>query len=576
MKQEDLIKHIDGPQLTVVPLGGQSELGQVLWLISYKGEIIIVDAGAAYPTRESPGVDLLLPNTTFLEANQDRIKALLLTSGNEEYLGAVPYLVKHVTVPKIMAPKFVCCLLEQTKEDLPADHPLKDIPIENIETKQTYSIGPFKVEWIKVNDSAAQVSALLISAGHNEIVYMTSFKLDQTPTDNEMADIARLAKLGEKGITLLIGSSAGIEKPGYSESESSLYDKLHSRISKARGRVIVLMSGTNTYRLQTLIDIAKTCSRKILLLGDSLIRSAVASTMIGNLVYEPELELSLDDLDKTADKNILVVAAGKEGNPMSALAELGEGIYRDLSTKSSDTIIYSSEIQPGRLRQMAMLLDQFLLADIKIYWGEEQGVHVPRTASQEELKLILSLTKPDYFIPAFGEGRHIMHHAQMATECGMTAESIFPLQNGQMLTIEHGDAAIAGRVEYQAVLVNREHGERITTFTVNERRAMSSEGLITISLIIDSEGKLVSGPQFDCSAASFRYSLQWKEACTEMTKNIIEAISNKISDAKKSKDEMDESAIRALVRDTAFKTLRAQLQTKPVLQIIIQRLIAKK
>ncbi len=573
MKQEELVKHIDSPHLSIVPLGGQSELGQVLWLVSYQGEILIVDAGAAYPTRESPGVDLLLPNTTFLEANQDRIKALLLTSGNEEYFGAVPYLVKHVTIPKIMASKFVCCLLEQTKQDLSSDHPLQDIPVENIEVHKSYKIGPFLAEWIRVNDSVAQVCALRISAGPNEIVYMTSFKLDQTPLDRQMADLGRLAQLGEQGITLLIGSSAGIEKPGYSESESTLRNRLQLRVSGAEGRVIVLMSGTNTYRLQILIDIAKTTNRKILLLGDSLIRSTVASAMIGNLVYEPDLEISLDDLNKVDDERVLVIATGKEGNPMSALVELADGTYKGLSTKSGDTIIYSSEIQPGRLRQMAMILDQFLLADIKIFWGEEQGVHVSRTASQEELKLILSLSKPNYFVPAFGEGRHITHHAQLANECGIENDSIFALQNGQILTVDKGDAYILGRIEYQAVLVNREHGERITTFTVNERRAMSSEGLITISLVIDQLGKLVSGPQFDCSAASFRYSLQWKDACVEMTKNITEALERRISELS-SNEELDDIAIRALVRDTAFKTLRSQLQTKPVLQIIIQRLVS--
>jgi len=574
MKQEEFIKNIEGQQLTVIPLGGQSELGQVLWLVCYQGKILIIDAGAAYPTRELPGVDLLLPNTNFLEANQNKILALLLTSANEEYMGAVSYLVKHVAVPKIMAPKFVNCLLEQTKEDLSEDHPLRHIEIENTETKQTYQIGPFAVEWIKVNDAVVQTGALCISVGKNEIVYMTSFKLDQTPVDHQLADIGRLAQLGESGTTLLIGTSAGTERPGYSESESGLQQRLRSYISTARGRVIVLMSGTNSYRLQTLIDIAKSCHRKILLLGDSLIHCAVASAMTENLDYQPELEISLEQMEKLPENKILIVATGKEGNPMSALIELANGSHRNLSTKSADTIIYSGDVPPGRLRQMAMLLDQFLLAGIRIYWGEEHGVHVPRNASQEELKLALSLIKPTYFVPAFGEGRHIMHHAQLAYDWGMPVSSVFPLQNGQILSIQDGEAEIRGRVEYQAVLVNRDHGERITTFTANERLAMSLEGLITISLIIDSNGQLVSGPQFDCSAASFRYSMQWKEACTELTISIGEAINKWASDKTNEEKQTDEVAIRGLVRDTAYKTLRAQLQTKPVLQIIIQQLAA--
>jgi ribonuclease J len=576
MKQEEPVKQIDGQNLTVIPLGGQSELGQVLWVISYQGKMIIIDAGAAYPNRDLPGVDLQLPNTSFLEANQSQIEALLLTSGNEEYIGAVPYLLKHVNISKIMAPEFISCLLEQTKSNLPADHPLHNTKIENVETKQVYSLGPFEVEWIRVNDAVAQACALRIATPEHEIIYMTTYKLDQTPADHQLTDIARFAQLGEDGVTLLIGSSAGVERTGYSESELVLYERLHSCIKDALGRVIVLMSGTNTYRLQNLIDIAKQCDRKILLLGDPLVHCAVASTLTGNLAYQQELEVSLNDLSKMADNRLLIVATGKEGNPMPTLTELANGTHKFLRAKASDTIIYSSNIPPGRLRQMAMLLDQFLLLGIKVYWGEEQGVHVPRSAGQEELKLALSLIKPKYFLPAFGEGRHIMHHAKLAEEWGMPQSDIFPLQNGQIFSIVNGAAVLKGRTEYQAVLVNREHGERITTFTVNERRAMSLEGLITISLIIDNNRGLVSGPNFGCSAASFRYSIQWKDACVEMTKNITEALEKQLNEKQGQHGKIDEVAIRAVVRDTAFKTLRAHLQTKPVLQIVIQQLDAVK
>ena len=254
-----------------------------------------------------------------------------------------------------MAPKFITCLLEQTKADLPINHPLHNIKIENIETKQTYPLGPFEVEWIRVNDAVAQACALRIATREHEMVYMTTYKLDQTPVDHQLTDIARFAQLGEEGVTLLIGSSAGVERSGYSESELVLYERLYSRTKEANGSVIVLMSGTNTYRLQTLIEIAKQCNRKILLLGDPLVHCAVASTMTGNLNYQQELEVSLDKLSKTADDRILIIATGKEGNPMPTLTELANGTHKFLDAKAGDTIIYSSEIPPGRLRQMAML-----------------------------------------------------------------------------------------------------------------------------------------------------------------------------------------------------------------------------
>ena len=567
--QEDLISEIDWNRLSVLPLGGQSELGQVLWIVAYQGEMLIIDAGAAYPTRDLPGVDLLMPNTNFLKANEGRVLGLLLTNGNEEYSGAVPYIAKHINLPKIMAPSFIACLVEQIKHDLPAEHPLQKVEIETVEIRRQYQIGPFTVEWIRVNDAVAEACALQISTAAGTIVYTTSFKLDQTPVDGQLADISRLAELGDKGVTLFIAPSAGVERTGYSQSEMALNTRLGTHIDQAQGRVIVLMSGTNTYRLQILFDLAKRHKRKILLVGDVLTRCAVAAAMSGNLIYYPELEISPGELKTIPDDKVLIVATGKEGDALPILVELAAGHQEDIGTKRGDTIIFSAELQPGRLRQMAMLLDQFLLSKIAVYWGEEQGVHVTRNAGQEELKLLLSLICPHYFVPAFGEGRHIMHHAKLARDWGMPKESVFPLQNGEVLNFENGVAIIQGRVENQAVLINRDKGELVTTFTVNERRAMSQEGLITVSLVIDEAGKLLSGPQFDCGAASFRYSTQWQEACQQMNESILAAIEKASRDDNGEEVVLDQVAIRSIVREIANKTLRARLQTKPVLQIVI-------
>ena len=571
-QQEDLIAELDWNNLSVLPLGGQSELGQVLWVVAYKGQMLVIDAGAAYPTRELPGVDLLVPNTNFLKANQTRICALLVSNGNEEYSGAVPYLAKNINIPKIMAPIFVTCLIEQIKHDLPVDHALQKVDIETVEIKREYKIGPFTVEWIRVNDTVAEACALHISTDAGEIIYITSFKLDQTPIGGQLADISRLAELGDKGVTLFISPSAGIERTGYSKSEMILYEQLGKHIEKTSGRVIVLMAGTNTHRLQILFDLAKRYKRKILLVGDVLKRCAVAAAMSGNLNYYPELEMNVNELKNLSDDKVLIVATGKEGDALPALIELASSKQEEISTKSGDTIIFSAELQPGRLRQFAMLLDQFLLSGITVFWGEEQGVHVTRNAGQEELKLLLSLISPQYFVPAFGEGRHIMHHAKTARDWGMASEAIFPLQNGKVLTITNGMASIKGRVEYQSVLINRHKGELVTTFTVNERLAMSQEGLVTASLVIDKTGKLLSGPQFDCGAASFRNSSQWQEACAQMSEKILAAIKESSADASGKEIILDQVAMRAIVREIANKTLRARLQTKPVLQIVVQQL----
>jgi ribonuclease J len=461
-------------RLSVIPLGGQNEHGQVLWVVSYGGELLLIDAGAAYPGEDLPGVDLLLPNTNFLEANQERITALLLTNGHEEHCGAVTYLLNHLKIPRIMGPRFVSSLVSQTLM-----HKGYDTVIDTIETRHPYQIGPFSVEWIQVNDAIADACALKIGSPEGVVVYTSSYKLDQTPVDNRLLDVSALAQTGDAGVLLLIGDSAGVESPGYTPSEKAVVSGLEKHISEAAGRVLVVVPGTNTHRLQLIFDLASRLNRKVILYGETLVQTAVVAVVTGNLIYDRKIEASLADLAALPDEQILVVCTGSEGDPMDILYELAYGKVKELAVKPGDTVVYSAGIDLGGSRRMANILDEFLAAGVKVAYGSKHGVHVSPHASQEELKLMLSLTKPRYFVPALGEGRHVMHHAQLALEWGLPADCIFPLHNGEILEIDNGMAGVIGSLESQSVLYNRDQGERVTTYSVNERRTLSLEGAIT-------------------------------------------------------------------------------------------------
>lgn len=561
----DGVTELKYDRLSVVPLGGQSEIGQVLWALSYAGEILLIDAGACYPPTDLPGVDLLLPNTNFLAANQERITALLLTNGHEEHSGGVAYLLDRLKIPRILAPRFVSALVSQNL--LGRGDKTYDTVIDTIEPRKDYEIGAFTVEWIQVNDAIADACALKINTPEGVVLYTSSFKLDQTPVDNRLMDIGRLAQLGDNGVTLLISDSAGAENRGYTPSEKSVASGLEKHISSAAGRAIVVMNGTNTHRIQILFDIAKRHNRKVILYGDVLIQTAVAAVITGNLVYDRSLEGTLEDLKTLPDDNVLVVATGTDGDALGILHEFAFGRREDFTIERGDLAIFSAEIYPGQSRRMATIQDQLLGLGIETVIGSKGGVHVSNHASQEELKLLLSIVHPQFFAPAIGEGRHIKHHGQLGIDFGIPAENVFTVRNGTVIEFFNGSGAVVGTIESEAVFFNRDQAESVTRFSVNERRSLSNEGVLTIACILDSKWNLVQTPSMEGAALGFVHSRDWATVKDELLNNIQEVVIRH-----KETEGADITSLRAAVREVASKTIRSKLQSKPTIQIVLHEL----
>lgn len=550
-------------RLCLIPLGGQSEIGRALWALWYAGEILLVDAGASYPGTALPGVDLLLPNTSFLEANQDRISALVLSNGNEEHCGAVPYIFDHLKIPRVMAPRFVGALLSQRL--MRPDKKYSGITIDTIETRTNYQIGAFQVEWLQVNDAIADACGLKISTPEGVIIYTSSFKLDQTPIDGRQMDIARLAETGDQGVLLLMSDSAGVESSVYTPSEKKVARGFDKHIQAAKGRVIVLLPGTATLRLQVLFDLAKKLNKKVLLFGEALIQTAVAAAITGNLSYERSIEACLSDLTKIKDQDLLILATGDDGDAMALLHELANGRNKELSLKKGDTVVFSSEIYPGESRKMATILDQFLSLGVGAFISVKDGVHVSNHAGKEELKLMLALCKPRYFVPAIGEGRHIMHHAQVAKDFGIPGDNIFPLRNGEILEIGNGIANVIGSVEAQAVFYNRGQEESVTAFSVSERRSLSMEGVLNVGILLSPSWELVQSPCFEGAALGFLLSPDWAALKPELE----EAIKECVRKFKDNGEERELAALRAAIRDIISKSVRSRLSSKPTIQVTL-------
>lgn len=587
---------LDYRGLYAIPVGGQSELGQAMWLFIHQGAILVVDAGAAYPAHELPGVDLLLPNTTFLEANQDKILALLVTNGHEGHAGAIAYLANHVRLPNIYLPRFPAALTNQHTYDLYGQAgsnlpPLTEVDATN-PMERIQQIGPFTVEWIVSSNAIADACALRISCAAGTVIYTSSFKYDQTPIDGVLLDIGRLAAIGDEGVDLLISDSSNVEEGGYTPSEKAVGLTLTKLLRNARGRVVVVMPGSNTHRLQLLFDLAAKEGRKVYLCGEALHKVAVSAAITGHLHYERKVEGTLHDLShdqKIKDSEVLVIASSIEADPMSVLDDLAYDHHGDIKLKAGDTVIFSSEVAPGQARHMANILDEMLIKEVPVFWGARQGVHVSKHAAREELKLMLSVSKPRYFAPSLGEGRHITQHGELAVACGIDESAVFALANGDVLQLKNGEAETYGSIEWQPVLFNREQGERVTTASVNERRALSLEGVMTIGLTVTTGGEIVAGPTFECGASGFLRSQEWLTMSDELDGIIREAVSNRNNtkskksaraeegkDAKDAKDGKEAkegiAVLRSQVREAVVKALRSRLSAKPTVQVLIHQI----
>lgn len=565
------LQDLDYDALYVVPLGGQSEVGLVSWLFIHQGKLLIVDAGASYPAHKLPGVDLLLPSTAFLETNQENILALAMTNGHEEHSGAVAYICQHVKLPRILAPRFVSALIGQGAYDLYQSNGENIPPVEAVSSKTEYKVGPFTLEWIDCNNSVADASALRISCQAGTVLYTSSFKIDQTPIDGKMLDIARFASIGDSGVMLFISSSANVEEEGYSKSERLVAGRLTKLASESEGRLVVVMPATNTDRLKVLFDVARLSGRKVFLQGDTLHKVAVSAAITGHLQYDRALEGKLSELANEPDKNVLVIASSTEADPMYVFEALARDTHTAISLKAGDTLIFSSDIVPGQARRMAHILDELLAKNIPCCWGSRQLVHASRYGAKEELKLMLSIAKPRYFAPAIGEARHITKHAELAPYFNLAEEQIFKLGNGEVLELKNGIASPCGKIESQSVLFNRDQGERVTTASVNERRALSLEGVLTIGLTVSKELALVSGPTLDYGAAGFLLSDDWEKLKDEIVLVAAE-VAERIRQ-ERHRDQRDSLPyLRSAVRESTVKLLRSRLSAKPTVQVLVHQL----
>lgn len=478
------------PKLKIIPLGGLDEIGKNMTVLECEGDIIVVDCGSVFPKEDMLGIDLVIPDISYLVANKDKIRAFVFTHGHEDHIGATPYVLDKIPVP-IYGSSLTLALINNKLRE----HRVHNIVSNVMTSRQVVQIGCFSVQFIKVNHSIAGAFALAITSPAGTIVMTGDFKIDYTPTDGEVTDLSALAAVGERGVLALLCDSTNVEQPGYTMSESKVGKTFHDQISTAAGRVIIAMFASNVNRVQQVADCAIRYGRKVCFVGRSMINVSTVAMELGVLVIPRESILEMDDLGNYRDDQILVITTGSQGEPLSGLTRMAFSEHRKLQIKAADKVIVSSSAIPGNEVFVSRVINQLYRCGAEVVYDAMAEVHVSGHACQEELKLMHTLVRPQYFIPVHGEYRMLWQHAELAESMGRARENIILPELGQVIEMNADSLTISGVVPTGTVLIDGLGIGDVGSVVLRDRKHLSEDGLIIIAMAFDrTDGVLVSGP----------------------------------------------------------------------------------
>ncbi|MEW5865532.1 MAG: ribonuclease J [Bacillota bacterium] len=478
-------------KLRIVPLGGVGEIGKNMTVIEYNREILVVDAGVAFPDEEMLGIDLVIPDITYLVENQDRIRALVLTHGHEDHIGALPYVLKQIN-PPIYGTKLTLGLLQARL----SEHDVSPAaPPQCIKAGDTVTIGPFTLEFVRVSHSIADVVALAITTPAGLLVHTADFKFDQTPIGQEAPDFRKFAELGSRGVLVLLSDSTNAERPGYTMSERDVGHAFEDAFSRAEGRILVATFASNIHRVQQIVDASWKFGRKVAVVGRSLENTVQISADLGYLTIPPGMLIPLDEVDRIPAHRLTIITTGTQGEPMSALTRMAMATHRRIGIRPGDTVIISASPIPGNERLIGRTINHLFRQGADVIYEKFSGVHVSGHASQEELKLMINLTRPRYFVPIHGEYRHLVKHARVAEQVGIPPENVFVLDIGDVLEFNGDGARLGSKVDAGQVLVDGLGVGDVGNVVLRDRKVLAQDGILIVVVTVDKQtAEVIAGP----------------------------------------------------------------------------------
>ncbi|NLM97922.1 MAG: ribonuclease J [Halanaerobiaceae bacterium] len=549
-------------EVAVIPLGGMGEIGKNMMVVEVGEELLIIDAGVMFPEDELLGIDLVIPDFTYIKENVDRVKGILLTHGHEDHIGALPYLLRDVNVP-VYGTRLTLGLLEGKLKE---HHMLKGARLKVVNPGSSVKVGDIKVDFIRVNHSIADTCALAIHTPLGPIIYASDFKFDQTPIDGEVADFHKLAELGDskQGVLALFSDSTNVEREGYTLSEMVVGNTIEEIFQNAKNRIILATFASNIHRIQQVINSAFRYNRKIALTGRSMINNIDIARNLGYLTIPDDMIINIRDCSHYPDNQIVLLTTGSQGEPMAALTRMARGDHYHINIRQGDTVILSASAIPGNERLIGETINQLYKRGAEVIYEDVSGVHVSGHASQEELKLMLNLVKPKYFVPIHGEYRHLTKHAALAREVGIPEENILIAELGDRIIFTEKKIKKAGSVQAGSVFVDGLGVGDVGNIVLRDRRLLSEDGIIIVVLTIDNRGKILSGP--DIVTRGFVYIRESEELIAEATALLEE----KLKECEENRVK-EWSILKNQIRDTLSDYIYKKIKRNPmILPIIMQ------
>lgn len=546
-------------KLQIIPLGGLGEIGKNMTVIRYDNHMILIDAGMAFPEDEMLGIDIVIPDYSYLIENKEMLKGIFVTHGHEDHIGALPYLLKDVDVP-IFATRLTLGLIQSKLKE----GNLSNIKATVVQPRDTIKVGPFKVEFLRVNHSIPDAVAIAVHTPLGVIIHTGDFKFDHTPVTGDKLDIHKFAELGDKGVLCLMSDSTNVEKPGFTMSESSVGQMFEEAFKSAKDRIIIASFATNVHRLQQVFTAAHQTNRKVAVVGRSMINTVAISSELGYLDIPPGTLVEVDEVVNLPSHQACILTTGSQGEPMSALTRMAMRDHRRIEIQPGDTVIISANPIPGNEKSVSRNIDLLFKLGANVIYESFQGMHVSGHASQEELKLMLNMVRPQYFIPVHGEYRMLIKHAKLAETLGIPRENTFVADNGTIIEFTRHGASIAGKVPAGKVLIDGLGVGDVGNIVLRDRKQLSQDGILIVVMTISrSSGAVVAGP--DVVTRGFVY-VRESESMLEEAKDKVRQTMNRLRENRVT----EWAVLKGQVRETLSKHFYEKTRRRPMILPIIQ------
>jgi ribonuclease J len=545
--------------LRLIPLGGLGEIGLNMMVMEYRDDLIVVDAGLMFPEDYMLGIDMVIPDITYLRERMDKVRAIILTHGHEDHIGALPFILKELKVPVYGTPFTLALVAEKLQEH----EGIGKVNFKRVRPRDQIEIGPFHVEFIRTCHSIVDGTGLAITTPAGVVIHTGDFKIDQAPAGGELTDLRKFAEYGERGVLALLSDSTNAEREGYTLSEREIGQRLEEIIRVSQGRVIVALFASNIQRMQEVMDTAVKFGRKVAFVGRNVVINTRIARELGYMRFPPGGVIDIKKLDHYPPEKVLVFTTGSQGEPLSALSLIATDNHKDIQIQKGDTVVLSSRFIPGNEKAITHMINHLCRRGADVIYEKISAIHVSGHGYREELRMMLNLIHPEYFIPVHGEYRHLVQHIQLAREVGMAEDRLLLAEDGDVIVLGNGRGKIAGRIEVGKVFVDGKSVGDVEDVVLRDRKQLSEDGMVIPVMVINERtGEVVSGPDIISRGVFFEEKMgRILEQAKEVVKDALEGFSVE--------SKADYLAVEDEVRRALKRFFRKEVNRRPVIIPVI-------